>query len=478
MSLSILVADSLHINKKNFGSFFKFVDRTKPKIHFENSHADWIALYGVYDGKLDKLFGKVDILSKLSFDELKSFKVHDINVFNVCRAEILTLVATEPEWYESSYPETREGIFGKLFKENKTVLLQNMAAAWYWLDFWKVRLAELHAFTHCCVFSGGLIYQKALIEQLKYTPVRVMVMESLFTGNEYYCEERYSAIANNCDIRHPAVYRKYLKQLETGDDYDRERVKAINKIILSKNKNVEQPKSSERLQFADPSLPCVSIIGQVVNDFSVLEYKNTGLSTIHFYKELIAKLSCNEFNVVVKTHPWEEKKSNVGTALTKNVLQKFIAALPAKQQNRIQVVDHYGIKQLFEQSDWVVGLNSQALLEAAFEGFKTVQFGHAFYGQKGFTNDYGLEEIDRFIEDLNGQRIHNILSLEELDAFERFMTVLLQKHTVSVHDSGVAVLQRIFSSPTTIPLTSAKKEGVLVSSGKKDAGKAEKKSEK
>ena len=56
-----------------------------------------------------------------------------------------------------------------------------------------------------------------------------MVMESLFTGNEYYCEERYSSIANNCDIKHKAIYTNHVKHLETGNDYDRERV------ILPKN---------------------------------------------------------------------------------------------------------------------------------------------------------------------------------------------------------------------------------------------------
>ncbi|MDK4605577.1 capsule biosynthesis protein, partial [Kingella kingae] len=65
MSISILVADSLHINKKNFASFFKFVEQTKPKIDFENTQKDWWTLYGNYESKLDKLYEKIDTLSKL-----------------------------------------------------------------------------------------------------------------------------------------------------------------------------------------------------------------------------------------------------------------------------------------------------------------------------------------------------------------------------------------------------------------------------
>ena len=455
MTLSILVADSLHINKRNFKSFFKFIEKTKAKIYIEDSHKDWIALYGVYDQKLDKLYDKIEILSKMRDKELWNFKINDIQLFPICRAEILSLVASEPSWYENPYPQTLNGIFLKLYKENRTVLLQNMAAAWYWIEFWKKRLSELHSFTHCCIFSGGLIYQKSLIEQLKYTSIKVMVMESLFTGNEYYCEERYSSIANNCDIKHNAIYNNYVNHLETGDIYDKERTKAINKFILSKNKNVEQPIFSDEIEFIESELTCVGIIGQVVNDFSVLEYKNNGLSTINFYKELILKLADANFNVVMKTHPWEEKKNNIKTTLTKNILESYVQTLPEHLRNRIRIVDHYSIKKLFNKIQYIVGLNSQGLLEAAFEGLKPVQFGNAFYGKRGFTYDYNFEKINDFIDDLKSKKINTILNLNEFDAFEQFITILLQKHVVSIHDSGVLTLQRIFTQPTYIALAKA-----------------------
>ena len=121
MSISILVADSLHINKRNFTSFFQFVEKIKPKtIHFEDSHKDWLALYGVYDKKLDKLYEKIDILSKLDSDDLFNFKIHDIKLFPICRSEIMTLVGTLPLWYDNPYPESQIEIFNKLFANNKT----------------------------------------------------------------------------------------------------------------------------------------------------------------------------------------------------------------------------------------------------------------------------------------------------------------------------------------------------------------------
>ncbi|MDK4603517.1 capsule biosynthesis protein, partial [Kingella kingae] len=69
----------------------------------------------------------------------------------------------------------------------------------------------------------------------------MMVMESLFTGNEFFCEERYSPIANRTDIMHKAVYQSLLDKINSESVYENERMKAINKMILMKNKNVQQP---------------------------------------------------------------------------------------------------------------------------------------------------------------------------------------------------------------------------------------------
>ena len=426
MKLSFLIADSLHINKRNFSSFFSFIEQNKIKTHFESSHKDWISLYGVYDTKLDILSSKIDFLSELDKNRLFEFTINSINIFSIARAEILTLISVQEEWFDHQYPTSLSDIFDKLYKFNRKSLLENMAAAWYWVDFWKNRLSELQSFSHCCVFSGGLIYQKALIEQLKYTPTKVMVMESLFTGNEYYCEERYSCIANNCDIKHLTVYNQKLKILKENFCYDKERTKAINKILLSNNKNVQQPVNSEDIHF-ELNGDIITIIAQVVNDFSVVEYNGLGLSTIAIYKELITKLVNNGFNIIVKTHPWEEKKNNIRFPLTKKVLEDFVLnSLDETKKSRVCIVDHYSIKKLFKISKWIIGLNSQGLLEAAFEGFKPIQLANAFYGKKGFTHDYSFYDIDSLINDINENNIRPLLSLKEFDAFEEFMTVLLQ----------------------------------------------------
>lgn len=285
---NILVPDDLHLNQRNFPSFHKFITKTGSSIKFVKDRKDWVALYGNYESKVSELNEKARVLACLPADTLFNYNVRGVNLFKISRAETLSKVAVEPEWYDVAYPESSRDIFDKLLINNKPVLMLCLAAAWDWLDFWSKILADEKAFTHCCVFSGSLIYQRSLIELLRYTPTKVMVMESLFTGNDYYCEEKYGPIANNCEIRHKAVYESLAVEL-SANDMDKERMKAINKIILAKNKNVEQPNFGEDIRFPH-SGKTVAILGQVVNDFSLLEHKNRGLASIAFYKEFIAAL--------------------------------------------------------------------------------------------------------------------------------------------------------------------------------------------
>ncbi|WP_084455324.1 capsular polysaccharide export protein, LipB/KpsS family [Comamonas composti] len=448
---SILIPDDLHINQRNFPSFYKFIEKSGSSVRFIKERRDWITLYGNYESKSADLNERTRVLSHLSPDILFKYSIRGVNLFKVSRAEALSRVACQEEWYSSSYPQTRQDIFLKILEENKPILMQCMAAAWDWIDFWGKTLLDEKPFTHCCVFSGSLIYQRSLIEILRYTPTKVMVMESLFTGNDYYCEEKYEPIANNCDIRHQAVFKSLSSDLN-ANEMDKDRMKAINKVILAKNKNVEQPTSGEEIIFIYPG-EVVTIFGQVINDFSLLEYKNIGLSSIHFYKDIILEIINNNMNVVFKSHPWEEKKVNVNSKLTLNILNEFIKNLPEEKQARVKIIDNYPIEKLFSISNCVVGLNSQSLIEAAFNGLKVAQFGNAFFGKKGFTHDYDPHSYKKFVADLSSKKISGMLHLDEYRLFEEFLRRLLQGQLVSIHDSGVAKLDAIFSSPTTIGLS-------------------------
>ena len=449
--ISILVPDNLHINQKNFASFFKFVEKSGASIRFEKTRSDWIGLYGNYETKLDVLIERYRALAHLTPDVLFCYTVKGVNLFKIARAEIMSRTSVTSDWYATPYPSSSRSIFDKLYDQNKALLLQNLAASWDWLEFWSKQLADLPDFTHCCVFSGSLIYQRSLIELLRFSSTRVLLMESFLTGNDYYCEEKYEPIANNCNIRHKAIFAS-LTLTPDKNAYDKERMKAINKVILSNNKNVRQPEIGEVIRFPDPNLPIVCIFGQVVNDFSLLEYRQRGLASVVFYEELIRALADAGFNVVFKAHPWEEQKINVKGPLTRNSVKSLIDLMPDHVRSRVVVIDHYPINELFNISSWAVGLNSQSLLEAAFFGLKPVQFGDAFFGGKGFTHDYPLDKVAAFVGDAKSGRISGSLSLTDFMLYEDFLTRLLQQQLVSIHDSGVSRLAKVFEIPSVIAL--------------------------
>lgn len=447
---SILIPDDLHINQRNFTSFFKFIEKSGASVKFVKGRRDWISLFGNYETKSQELNEFARVLSHLDQETLFNYSIKGVNLFKISRAEILSKVIVGPSWFNEPLPSESEQVFKKMLLLNKQVLMQCLAAAWGWLDFWSKFLADEKEFTHCCVFSGSLIYQRSLVELLRYTPTKVLHMESFFTGNDYYCEEKYGPIANNCDIRHQAVFESLAPKL-MENELDRERMKAINKVVLAKNKNVVQPDFGEEIEFSLPG-KVVTVLGQVVNDFSLLEYKNVGLSSISFYKEIIETLIRGGYNVVFKSHPWEEKKTNVEKSLTKDVLNDFFAVFPIQERERIKIVDHYPIEKLFSMSKFVVGLNSQSLIEAAFHGLKPVQFGNAFFGQKGFTSDYSLTSCENFLKDVDSGRISGSLNLDEFVIFEDFLRRLMQGQLVSIHDSGVTRLNSIFEASQIIGL--------------------------
>lgn len=451
--LNILLADDLHINAKNFASFYKFMEKQGATVKNINTRRAWITVYGHYE-PMASVRERARLLAKLVSDELYNYQVKGVNLFNVARAEVMTRVVAQPEWHGAHYPHTSRGIFDQLMEQNKQVLMLGLAAAWDWLDFWTQALADEKQFTHACIFSGSLIYQRTLMELLRFTPTKVIVMETFFTGNDYYCEEKYEPIANNTNLKHKTVFES-LAGAEQEDLVDRERIKALNKVLAMNNKNVQQPDTGEPLVFADAA-KIVTIFGQVVNDFSLLEYRAIGLCSIAIYKELIYELVSSGFNVVFKAHPWEEKKTNICRPLTHDTIRNYIATLPEVLKKRVQVVDHYPIDKLFEMSDAVVGLNSQSLIEAAFHGFKPIQFGDAFFGNKGFTYDFTPTQVSEVVSSLQQGSLSGTLSLAEYRCFEDFLITALQLFMVSCQDSGLLRLAQVFKMPESIALLSDK----------------------
>lgn len=446
------IADPLHINKRNFGSLYEYLEESKANAIFNEERQDWLSLFGDYSSHEQLLIEEYSQLRSLSQDELFELSVLEVNIFKVARAEILSLLITRDNFNSAPLPVLRRELFDFIFENAPNILLWNMAAAIQWINHWSPVIKQ-HNPKFILVFSGSLIYARTLLELLKNRAPRAFVLESFFTGSDNYIEEKYEPIANNSNLKFKAYYRS-LGADETPFERDRSRNKAINKILSGINKNVTQPPEDAKKLFNN-SQKTLLITGQVLNDFSLLEYKDHGLNSLNFYKELIQKiLDQTEFNIIFKAHPWERKKKNITTSLTLDALASHFMVNDKyyDSSERLLLLEDYNIKSIFKQTEYVLGLNSQALLEAAFEGFQPIQFANAFYGNRGFTSDYRPENLEQFVTDIKTGKIPSRLGLAQYRAYEEFITKALQFSLVSAFPSGKAMLRTIFHITPPISL--------------------------
>lgn len=438
------IADPLHINKRNFGSLYEYFDESKSSVIFNEERQDILSLFGDYSSQQDFLLEEYTHLQTLSQEQLFETSVLEVNLFKVARAELLSLLITQANFNDKPLPTSIKELFNYIYENERESLLWNMASAMQWLNHWSPAIKQ-HNPKFVLVFSGSLIYARSLLELLKNRAPRAFVLESFFTGSDNYIEEKYEPIANNSNLKFKAYYRS-LGADELPLEWDRSRNKAINKILGATNKNVSQPAENKKKLFSN-NRPTLLIAGQVLNDFSLLEHNSVGLNSLDFYKNFIQRvLEETDLNVIFKAHPWERKKKNIGQPLTLTALEKHfnVGEQSYQYEGRLLLLEDYNIKSIFKQTEYVAGLNSQALLEAAFEGFRPIQFANAFYGHKGFTSDYTCESLDCFIADLKTGKIPNKLGLEQYKNYEAFMTKALQFSLVSAFPSGKAQLKSIF----------------------------------
>ncbi|WP_179945976.1 hypothetical protein [Polynucleobacter asymbioticus] len=216
----------------------------------------------------------------------------------------------------------------------------------------------------------------------KQRDITVLVAEHFFTGNDFYLEYRDNPIANNCGVQRDFGVNSFIKENEVkviSSAYAHSRMKGV------KNRNVPQTNITYKLPWGDKN-PIVLVIGQVANDFSIIETPSDEISSIAIYKQVISGLLDNtSANVIFKTHPWERRRAPLFSPLTKIKIEEFIQSLPEKDRVRVAIIENESIQSIFQICDGVIGISSQGLLEACYYGFKPALMGGTFFSNKGFT---------------------------------------------------------------------------------------------
>lgn len=439
--MNVCIPDNIHINEKNFTSLLNYCKANNITLDFNIQNKDLFSAYGIYDRNDKRIKDDVDKFINYSMQDLFSYKTENINLFKVSRAELLSFVITK---YKSpNYIWTENELKNYLFNNFHKELCCCLAIARFWIIFWNDKLKQ-SKYDIAFVFSGSLIYAKTLLEVLKnHLQVRTFVCETYLTGNEFYLEERYSYIANNSLIKYDSFYNSIPFKFTAND-----KLLALNKYLMKNNLNVTQPEGSDKsILFNDN---CVLIIGQVVNDFSILEHNNLGFYSIGVYETLISLiLAKTNYNIIFKAHPWERKKNNLKTNFTfEKLSQKF-------KNNRCLFVEDFNIKELFEISKHVIVLNSQGGIEAIENGIKPITLAQPFYYNKGFTIDFDISNLNQAIDYLNNNS-NSYLSYEEFKKFEVFICKIHSNHLVSKFPSGEKRLKEILNKNSDLKLYSRK----------------------
>ena len=445
---SILFAENINFHERNFKSLFDYIKSEKVIHAFMQPDKAMLSAFGNYYTFSDKLLKYKYTLDGLCEEELLNFQYQNINIFDVCKSELMCYLMPQHNWRSVEILNNNNFIIKKAFKENKEDLLWNMSAVIYWIDFLTEEIKKYKIHDYCCVFSGSIIYSRVLLELLKTHPTKPLVMESFFTGNEYYMEFKYDSLPNNTDLRHKNIFQSY-KLPEVRYEYDKLKAKTINKILNANNKNVKQPNKDHSLIQKLPN-NYILICGQVINDFSILNTQKK-INSLQTYKDVILGILKNtQYSIVFKAHPWEEHKSNVRCPLTFNELKKWTDELPDELASRLCIENNINLDDLILNSKAFLTICSQSALEAAFKGYKPIILGKAFYDNFGFTSNF--ETVGMLTDALKNKKLSFKLSLQEYKNFEEFMMVALNHHLICVFNSGVPQLRQRFSKKSYIAI--------------------------
>ena len=470
----IAICDTLHIHKRNFKSFFEFMEEKgiKPSILLDKDDDGYnlIPCTGNYN-EIEQhvspfvalaIRDHAKVIANKTIDELYDSEMLELKLWPLCRSELLSYLLSKDEWQQEVTLKDDRLLFEEIFKKNHEDLTLNIAVAKFWLNHWYRNRKKIFSNHGCCVFSGSATYTRTLLELLRRSQCRAFIMESTFTGNDYIFEEMYQPVANNLGVRHQNTkVARRNPELETPSMYDRELTKARNKVVSANNKNVKQPESEGLPQFINDE-DQILIMGQVANDYSLIEDGFPYISSIPVYKELMKRiLDETNLNIIFKAHPWEHKKVNIERSFTFDYLKNFIRDLPANLRSRVLLVEETNLQDLLDNSQYFLTLCSQSGIEAAMNGIRPIVLGTAFYSNAGFTLD--CPSVDVAIEAIKNS--NGTLSLEEYKAFNRFIVDMFQYGTISSFPSGKGKIEKILHQNRSIEQKTPIKPELALSRG-------------
>lgn len=416
----VLLSDTWHFHRRNFASLLDTLDAGAIQWRCETRRSKWWKRHGDYTGLKGALGTVVDSLEASGMDAAFTATRQGLSLFEMAKGELFCLLLSRKHWRNYDGQLNDEALFQYAWKHDRKDLLLNLAAAQSWIHFWSGVLDE--GWTHVVVFSGSYTYTRTLLALAAGRNLNTFVSEHFFTGNEFYVEPRSTPLPNNTSVgRSDTAY-----PLALPDDarlLERLRAEMHTRFAAMTNKNVK-PESV----LVPPPFTVVGksllIIGQVMNDFSLIENKPGPVFSLPIYRRLVQRvLADSDWRIVFKAHPWERKRPNLKSPVTRDAMARLRDSLPIEQQQRFVIEELAPIGRLLTYADQVVTICSQGGLEACQSGLKPAVLGRAFYDRLGFSSDFA--DADAFVDALVAGEVQGTLSLDEYRGFEDYMTKAL-----------------------------------------------------
>lgn len=425
--MHVFMPDHWHFHRRNFAALFDDLHAHAIPYSISRERRSWWKRHGDYEPLAPLLDTDVARLAAMPPEDIATATEAGISLLGAAHNEFLCRVLPQPRWRDGFGDNGIEAVARHAFSDqgDRRTLILNLAAAADWARYWRGYFQSHPHITHVLAFSGAYIYTQTMLQVAHAMGKRCFVLETFFTGNEFYLEERTAPLPNASTLSHaPQSWPS------DASSADRLRVGAHARLSAMRNKNVQAVGGDLVRYFPDTgSGPRVLVVGQVLNDFSLTNTALTEGSSLAFYRRLIQSLLSAGCRVIFKAHPWERKRPNLLSPLTLNSLvQTFGPDHP-----RVRFIERDPIGHVFAQVDHVAGLCSQGLMEACQAGFKPLQFGQAFYGGRGFTYDCSQNDAEAVAASLATGALPGRLTLDEYRIFENFLASALMIHLLPSH---------------------------------------------
>ncbi len=422
--LHFLNSDNYHIKPKNMASLFGFITEYGVSAVNAPGIPELERCFGDYREKGAVLEETFRHLVDLDREQLWNYTCLGKKLFPLVYRELLSFAIKYLTWPDEYIKNDLRFLFDFLYDNANADLLSNYAVGIIWLRHWQEYFRKRRNFTHCLIYSASDIKTATLLEFIRVYGAKPVILETFYTGEHYHMERLYESVPNRSELRFANLCRARLKEGPVSLT-ERKNVARTCSKINSVFSRLNAASNTEQLQL-DASKKTLLVLGQVYDDYSIINSGMDNVSSIGFYKRVIAKfMEQTDFNIIFKAHPWErEKLSSKHLKSTYEHIVEYCQNTFPDQMDRIAVVEKYPLSQLFRKADWVLAINSQSVLEAAFAGFKGIVFGNPFYGRKGFTWD--CQDIDACVRGIKDGGMHNKLTLEEFQKYEEFMVVVFR----------------------------------------------------